>query len=118
MNIEGIRSLKQHLQEQMDYAPPDDAPDHMWDNAVLQAEKARARYDRMSDTFALLDAIDKLNARVKKIEKLLAHEPEQWDGDPLCPSCGYETDDGHCIVCHPRDDIEKRISKQTREANP
>jgi len=41
------------------------------------------------------------------------HEADQWDGDPLCPICGYETDAGHCIVCRPRDEIERSISATT-----
>lgn len=34
-----------------------------------------------------------------------------WDGGLVCPDCGYETDEGHCIICHPRDALEERIKR-------
>ena len=40
-----------------------------------------------------------------------------WDGDALCPDCGYETDAGHCVVCHPRDDIERETARQFKKEN-
>lgn len=69
MSIKGIRSIRKQLQEEMDYAPPDDAHDSAWDHAVLRAEKAHDRYERMGHTFALLDAIDNLSARLKRMER-------------------------------------------------
>ncbi len=37
-------------------------------------------------------------------------KPAGWDGDPLCPVCGYETDAGHCVVCEPRDEAERKAA--------
>lgn len=37
-----------------------------------------------------------------------------WDGAPICPRCGYETDAGHCIVCDPRDAIELNVTEPFR----
>lgn len=37
-----------------------------------------------------------------------------WDGAPICPRCGYETEAGHCIVCDPRDAIELNVTEPYR----
>ena len=57
MSTEGIRSIKQHLEEEMEYCPPDEANDAAWDRAVFNAEEARRRYDRI------------LNARMERLER-------------------------------------------------
>lgn len=36
----------------------------------------------------------------------------------LCPNCGCELADGHCIVCNPRDDIEQRVAEAVTVLGP
>lgn len=39
--------------------------------------------------------------------------------NPLCPVCGHRTKDGHCIVCHPSNELERRISASClKTSNP
>jgi len=71
MNIEALREERQALQARIDYCPPENASNTRLDIAIRAGDKASDRLDDLAPTFALLDAIDELAARLDTISKIM-----------------------------------------------
>ena len=71
MDIKQLCELRQHLIDYVEYLPPDNASDAIWERAVERAEDAQDRLDDLGPALALLDAIDTLTNRVETITTIL-----------------------------------------------
>lgn len=69
MNIEELRTTRKRLQRSINYCPPAGASDRQWENAQQCALTAAAELEPLRPTFALLDEIDRLAARVEWLEQ-------------------------------------------------
>ena len=99
MDLNELRETKAKLEHVVNYCPPETASDYAWEAACISdyeweaaciaAESAAERYAELEDSFALLDAVDALTARLDQIEKSLAcggcGQAVAW----TCPHCGW-----------------------------
>ena len=83
MNIQELRETKVKLEQVMNYCPPESSANHVWEAAEKRAMIAKNRLAKMETTFALLDAIDDLTARLERLERLTGYYvPEDIPDDP------------------------------------
>jgi len=103
MNIQELRETKVKLEQAVDYCPPDTAGDIAFEFAEKRARTAANRLARLETTFALLDAIDALAARLEELETATAcggcGQRVAWE----CPNCGFEN---HMEVNRPEPELE------------
>lgn len=69
MDIQDLRETRERLQEIVDYCPPDNASDLRWQIAIEKSDVANDQLRALDPTFALLDEIDRLAARMEQMKK-------------------------------------------------
>lgn len=103
MNIQELRETKVKLEQAVDYCPPDTAGDIAFEFAERHVRTAVNRLAQLETTFALLDAIDALAARLEELETATAcrgcGQRVAWE----CPNCGWEN---HVEVNRPEPEPE------------
>jgi len=70
VNIQELREYRERLERALNYCPTGSVPIAVFDRAQEAAFRADEQMHHMLPTFALLDAIDILAARLDKLERM------------------------------------------------
>ena len=77
MNIQELRETKIKLEHMVNYCPSDGASIAAFDRAEEAAFRADEQLRQIAPTFALLDVINELTARVERLERLTGHSQKK-----------------------------------------